>query len=191
MLAVVQHDDLVGVLQAGGTLADDEDGQAPGQSGQRLAQGRVGGVVQCAGAVVQDEDVRLAHQGAGNGQALLLAAGEVPSALLHRLVQAKGLGLDELRSLRRFQRGPQVGVGGILVAPEQVRADGAAEELGLLHDHGHPAAQASRGYCRHRTAHDLHAALGGIVEAGDEVDEAGFAAAGAADDADGLAAFWR
>ena len=36
-------------------------------------------------------------------------------------------------------------------------------------------------------AHDLHAALGGIVEAGDEVDQAGFAAAGAADDADGLA----
>ena len=60
--AIVQHDDLVGVLQAGGALADDEDGQIARQSGQSLAQGRVGGVVQCAGAVVEDEDVRLAYE---------------------------------------------------------------------------------------------------------------------------------
>ena len=59
-LAVVQNEDLVGVLQAGGALADDEDGQAAGQSCQRLAQGGVGGVVQSAGAVVQNEDVGLA-----------------------------------------------------------------------------------------------------------------------------------
>ena len=37
--AVIQHDDLVGVLQAGGTLAHDEHGQVTGQSGQCLAQG--------------------------------------------------------------------------------------------------------------------------------------------------------
>ena len=190
-MAVVQHDDLVCVLQTGGTLADDEDGQSARQRGQRLAQGRVGGVVQCTGAVVEDEDVGPAHEGAGDGQALLLAAGEVSSPLLHRLIEAEGLGPDELRSLRRLQRGPEVSLGGVLVAPEQVRADGAAEELGLLHDHGHPAPQVGPGVLPDGTAHDLHAAFGGVVEAGDEADEAGFAAAGAADDADGLAAFGR
>ena len=41
----------------------------------------------------------------------------------------------------------------------------------------------------HRAAKDLHAALGGIVKARDQVYKAGFTAAGAADDADGLAFF--
>ena len=82
--AVVQHDDLVGVLQAGGALADDEDGQIARKSGQSLAQGRVGGVVQCAGAVVEDEDIRLAYEGAGDGQTLFLTAGEVASAQIGR-----------------------------------------------------------------------------------------------------------
>ena len=47
------------------------------------------------------------------------------------------------------------------------------------------------GVILHRVAEDLHAALGGIVKAGDEADEAGFAAARATDDADGLALFRR
>ena len=131
------------------------------------------------------------HQRAGDGQALLLAAGQVAAALLHRLVQPKGLRPDELGGLRRLQRGPEVCIRGVLIAPQQVGADGAAEELGLLHDHAHLAAQVLAGVVLHRVAKDLHAALGGIVKAGDEADEAGFAAARAADDADGLALFRR
>ena len=76
-----------------------------------------------------------------------------------------------------------------MIAPQKVGADGAAEELRLLHDHRHPAAQSVPGVAGHRAAKDLHAALGGIVKARDEVYKAGFAAAGAADDADGLAFF--
>ena len=187
-MAVVQHQNLIRVLQAGGALAHDEHGQAAGQSSQCLAQSSIGGVVQCAGAVVKDQNLRLAHKGAGDGQALLLSAGQVATALLHRLVQPKGLGFDELCSLCCFQCGPQVRIGGILVAPQQVGADGAAKELGLLHDHGCLAAQFFTGIVPGIAAHDLHRALGGIVEAGNQVDKAGFAAAGTADDTNGLAA---
>ena len=74
------------MLQAGGALADDEDGHAAGQGGQCLAQGGIRGVVQGAGTVVQNQDLRLADQRAGDGQALLLAAGQVAAALLHGLV---------------------------------------------------------------------------------------------------------
>ena len=87
-----------------------------------------------------------------------------------------------------FQRGPEVGVGGILAAPEQVGADGAAKQLGFLHHDCHTAAQSRAGVLLRRTAQDLHGALRGIIEAGDQVDEAGFAAARAADDTNGLAA---
>ena len=93
-MAVVQHQNLIRVLQAGGALAHDEHGQVAGQSSQCLAQGGIGGVVQCAGAVVKDQNFRLAHKGAGDGQALLLSAGQVATALFHRLVQPKGLGFD-------------------------------------------------------------------------------------------------
>ena len=139
-MAVIQHQNLVGVLQTGGTLADDEHGQCPGQRRQCLAQGGVGGVVQRAGAVIQNQNVRLAHQRTGDGEPLLLSAGKVASALLHRLVQPKGLCTHKVCGLCRFQCCPQVGIGGILVAPQKVGADGAAEELRLLHDHRHPAA---------------------------------------------------
>ena len=157
------------MLQTGGTLADDEHGQCPGQRRQCLAQGGVGGVVQRTGAVIQNQNVRLAHQRTGDGEPLLLSAGKVASALLHRLVQPKGLCTHKVCGLCRFQRRPQVGVGGILVAPQQIGADGAAEELRLLHDHRHPAAQSVPGVAGHRAAKDLYAALGGIVKARDEV----------------------
>ena len=62
-------------VQTGGTLADDEHGQCPGQRRQCLAQGGVGGVVQRAGAVIQNQNVRLAHQRTGDGEPLLLSAG--------------------------------------------------------------------------------------------------------------------
>ncbi len=78
--------------------------------------------------------------------------------------------MHELGGLCRFQRGPEVCVRGVLAAPEQVGADGAAEELGLLHDHGHLAAQLVAGVLPDRSANDLHTALSGVVEAGDEAD---------------------
>ena len=185
-VAVVQHDDPVGVLEAGRPLADDEHRHAARQSRNGLAQSRVGGKVQGAGAVVQNQDVGLCHQGPGDGQALALPARKVLSALLHRLVQAQGLGAHKAGGLGRLQSGPQLGVGGAAVPPQQVRADGAGEQLGLLHHDAHPAAQKLPGPGRGRPAEQLHAALGGVIKAGDQVHQAGFARAGAPDDADGL-----
>ena len=185
-VAVVQHDDPVGVLQAGRPLADDEHRHAAGQGRNGLAQRRVGGKVQGAGAVVQDQDVGLCHQGPGDGQALALPARKVAPALLHRLVQAQGLGADEIGGLGRLQGGPQLGVGGGAVAPQQVGADGPGKQLGLLHHGGHPAPQQLPGPGRRRPAEQLHAALGGVVETGNQADQAGLARAGAPDDADGL-----
>ena len=75
---VIQHKDLVGILDGGGALGHHEHTvtfRIVGADG--LAQARVGGIVQRRGAVVQNENFRIAHQRAGDGQALPLAAGEV------------------------------------------------------------------------------------------------------------------
>ena len=56
-----------------------------------LAQGSVGGKVQRRGTVVQNQNLRLRHQRAGNRQALALAAGEVAACSLHGRIQHAGL----------------------------------------------------------------------------------------------------
>ena len=81
----------------------------------------------------------------------------------------------------------QVLVGGVGIAPEQIAADGALEEHGLLRNDRDALAQGFLADIAHVHAAQQHAAFGRVVEAGDESDERGFAAARAADDADGLA----
>ena len=64
--AVIQHQDVVGALHAGCTLGDDEYRHAFGLFFNSLAQGSIGGKVQCRGTVVQNQNLRLRHQRAGN-----------------------------------------------------------------------------------------------------------------------------
>lgn len=72
------------------------------RSAASVAKSRAGG------AVVQDEDVGLLHQRPGDGQPLPLSSGQTPPALLHRLIQAKGLGPDKVRGLGGLQSAPQL-----------------------------------------------------------------------------------
>ena len=185
-MPVVQHQNLVCLAQGCRALGHEKHRGVPGKRPQGLAQRRVGGEVQRAGAVIQDEDIGLSHQGAGDGQPLALAAGEVPAALLHDLVEPQGLAPDKLGGLGGLQGVPEILVGGVLVAPEEVGADGAGEELGFLEHHAHLLADLLFRPLPGRAAEDGHGAGGGVVEPGDQVHQAGLARAGAADDADGL-----
>lgn len=83
----------------------------------------------------------MSHQRAGDCQALTLTAGQVASALLHRIIELARLLADKVLRLRNGQRVPQFFVCGILVAPEQIRANRALEQLCLLHDDRNVAVQ--------------------------------------------------
>ena len=61
----------------------------------------------------------LPYEGAGDGQTLFLTAGEVASPCSTGSSRLR-LGFHELRSLCRFQRSPEVGVGGILAAQSRL-----------------------------------------------------------------------
>ena len=82
--------------QGRGALGDDEERRFRGQGAQGFAERGIRGVVQRGGAVVQNQNVRMSHQRAGDCQALTLTAGQVASALLHRIIELARLLADKL-----------------------------------------------------------------------------------------------
>ena len=158
----------------------------PGALPDGLPEPGVGGEVQGRGAVVQDQDVRLAHQGPGDGQALLLAPGEVASALLDLQVQPLALAVHKLPGLGDVQGPVDLLVRGVGLAPPHVFPQGAGEDRGLLGDDADPPADGGGAEALHIPAEEADGPPGAVVEAGDEVCQGGLPGARAADDADGL-----
>ena len=88
--AVVQDQDLVGVLYGRDALGDDDDGGILQIGGEGLADGGLCGAVHSGGGVVQNEHRRLSQHGPGNAQPLFLSAGDVGAALGKHGVEAIG-----------------------------------------------------------------------------------------------------
>ena len=121
-------------------LGDDQHGRILDLNGQRLAQRCISGEVERGEAVVEDIQVGLAGQGAGYGQTLTLAAGEVRAALRHARVQPQWQFAHEAR-LRDIQRMPHLLLRGVGIAVAQVVGDRAGEQPRLLRHVGDMLAQ--------------------------------------------------
>jgi hypothetical protein len=80
--SVVQHDNLVGVLNGGNALRDDNFRRVRDVFSKRLTDQFVGFGVNRAGRVVQNQDFGLFQQRPRNTQSLLLASGYIGAALL-------------------------------------------------------------------------------------------------------------
>ena len=184
--AVAEHQNLVGVADAAGALGHDEYGHIAFQLFDGLPQFQVGDKVQGAGGVIQNQDIRLPHQGPGNGQPLFLAAGQVPAVLLQLVVQLAGLTLHYLMGLGSIYGLPQFLVGGVFLAPFQVVPDAALKQGSPLGHHADAFMQGAFCVIFDVLAGDFHNTGGGVVEPGNQVHHGGFAAASTADDADGL-----
>ncbi len=76
MRPVFQDQDLVGQAHGAQPLGDDKGGAPLHQPLQRQLDQPFGLGVDAGGGVVQDQDARVLEQGAGDGDALLLPAGE-------------------------------------------------------------------------------------------------------------------
>ena len=79
--AVFHDQDQVRVLNGGDALGDDQLGGAGDLLGEGLADGCVGTGIDGGGGVVQDQDLGLLQQGAGDAKTLLLTAGDIGAAL--------------------------------------------------------------------------------------------------------------
>ena len=174
--------DLVGVAGGGDAVGDEDGGPALHDGAKALEDAFFGVSIDAGERVVEDEDARVADDGAGDGGALLLAAGESDAALADHGVEALG----ELEDL-----GGDVGdgggffdlLGGCLGDTEgDVLADGLREEECFLWDEAYVFAQGVEGEAADGFSVDEDGTESGVVEAGDEADEGGFAGAGGAYD---------
>ena len=78
---VVEDEDEVGIGDRGEPVGDDEGGAALPQPIERPLDACLGLDVEGAGRLVEDQDRRILQDGAGDGEALALAAGERCAAL--------------------------------------------------------------------------------------------------------------
>ena len=101
---------------------------------QRSPQPRVGGQVERRERVVEEVDPRPAYERPGDREPLALAAGEVGAALDHRRVEPLGQRLDEVAGLGDLEGLPQLLLGRVGLAVQQVAAHRAGEQVGLLRD---------------------------------------------------------
>jgi hypothetical protein len=93
--AGLHHQDLVRVDHGGQAVRDDQRGLVLRGALQFRLDGALVGAVQGRRGLVEDQDRRVLQQRAGDGHALLLAAGQLEAALAHHGLVALGRGLDE------------------------------------------------------------------------------------------------
>ena len=184
--ALVQHNDLFRGKDGAHTLRHHDDGGILQLVFYGKPQRRVCLEIQRGKAVVKDIYFRPADQRPRDGDALLLPAGKIGAALADVGIQSLRQRPHEVRRLRQLQRVPYLFVGGVLLAEADVFPHGAAEKRRRLGDIADQRKQRLRVQLLHVHAVHLHTALRHVVQPGDQVDEGGFAAAGAADDSGGL-----
>mgnify|MGYP005858839049 FL=1 len=89
-LAMVDHDDIIGIPDGAQAVRDDKAGPPLHQAQQRLLDTRLGTRVNTRGRLIKDQDGRVGQNGPSNRQKLALPLTEVACPLReHRLV---GLG---------------------------------------------------------------------------------------------------
>ena len=141
-----------------------------------------------ARGVVEDQDLRLLHNGARNAQALLLSAGEVRGVLLQNGLIAVREAIDEFVWQAMAQASRSCSCVALALPPAEILRDRAGEQRAVLQHHGNAVAQVLERVIAHIAAADAHGAGQRVIKARDEIHKRGFALAGAADDADGLTA---
>ncbi len=129
--AVADGDDAVGVLGDVGLVGDDDDGVAAGVEIVEEGHDLVAGLgVEVSGGLVGEDDGGAVDEGAGDGDALALAAGELVGLVHHAGAEVDGLE-DGLGA------GGALGGGGAVVDEGQldvVERGGAGEEIEGLED---------------------------------------------------------
>src|SRR5262245_30365111 len=126
--AFVEEEDEIGAADGGKAVSDDEGGAAGEEIGHGSLNKLLAFGVEVAGGFVEDEDLRVGEDGAGDGEALLLAAGELDAAFADERVVLLGKADDEFVGVGAAGSIFDFGVGGVVAAVGDVVADGAVEE---------------------------------------------------------------
>ncbi|GJC99127.1 hypothetical protein ColKHC_07953 [Colletotrichum higginsianum] len=170
-------------------MGDGEDGGAARGALEALLEGGFAGGVQGARALVEQQQTRLAHEGAGDGQALPLPAGETGGRGPALGVVPLGQGHDDVVDVGQLAGLLDLGLGRLGVgggAEADVEADAAVEQGRVLGHDGDGVPEGGR-EVGDVVAVDEDLALGREVEALDEVHDGGLSGARGTDQAAELA----
>ena len=179
---------LVHGAEGGEAVGDADDGAVFGEVVDGFLDFGLGLGIERGGGFVEDEDGGVADEGAGDGDALALAAGEALAAFAEGGVVALREGLDEVVGVGFAGGGDDFLARGADFAEGDVFGDGGVEEEDVLADEGEVGAEVGDAEGFERDAVDFDLAGGGIVKAEEEVDEGAFAGAAFAGEAEALAA---
>ena len=130
--AIVQDHNAVGLLNRGNPLADNELGGLLKTRSQALTNQTVGLGIHGRGGVVQNQNLRIHEQGAGNTEPLALTAGHVsPTPFNHGVIAILELG-DKFMGLSQLAGCFDFGVSGILLTPAHIFLNSPGKEhIGL------------------------------------------------------------
>ena len=168
-------------------MGQDQGGAAGHQAVERLLDHRLVLGIDRGQRFVQHQDRGIAQQGAGDGDALPLAAGQARAALADHGLVAVGQRGDEAVGVGGARGGDQLGFRGVRAAETQVVLDGAVEQVGVLRDDRNHLAQRV-GIERAQVAPaDADRAPLRVVQPQQQAHDRGFPRSAGSDDADALA----
>ena len=141
------------------------------------------------GSLVQNQHGGQAQHDAGDAQQLLFALRQAAAILGDDRIIALGQAADEAVGMGGFGGSDDLFIGGIGLAHGDVLPDGAAFQPGFLQHHAVALPQAVAGDIHDVVAVQRDPAVVHIIEAHQQVDQRGFAAASGANDGHPLAGF--
>ena len=166
--ALVEHDDVVRVLDRGQAMRDHQRGAVLHQSLHGFLDQALRFGIQRAGGLVEDQDRRVLEDRARDGDALALATGDQRPALPDRAVQPARQLADELPSVGGARGGDDVLLARVChLAIGDVFGNGAVENHHVLTDPADLAAQMLELVALQRLPVDQNVAVLGCVEARD------------------------
>ena len=134
-LPVLEHQNLVGALDGGQSVGNDERGAAAAQGPQPVLDHRLAFTVEAGSRLVEDQEPRVRQNRPGDGDTLALPARQLDAPLADdRIVAVRKL-LDELVAVRDAADLLDLGAGGVPARKTDIRGDRPVEQEVLLqHD---------------------------------------------------------
>ena len=143
-LAALDHEDGVRIGERRQSVGYDDNGSPLCNATQIIADDRLAIGVERARRLIEDEEPRVRHQRAGNGETLLLAAGEVLRILLQHGLEAARQPLDELVGACETRRLGDLLQGSVRLGGSNVLTHRAAEKEVVLQHHADTPAQVDK-----------------------------------------------
>ncbi len=122
--AVIHHNDKVRLLHRYNPLGNQHRCDIRHLMGQILSDLCFGFCIDCAGRIIQYQNLRLFQQGSGDTQALFLTAGQISASLFHiRIIPVRKI-LDKFICMCQLARMDHFLIGRCFIPPSQVVFDG-------------------------------------------------------------------